>query len=196
MATAGKTPEKQADKASDKAVIKPTEQTPTAKPKSDPSNWLGLSEDPKTDKSAAKSTEQKPAVATKPKSDPSDWLGLKDDEEEEEFDYLKASSFSAPAKQGQPQVSKVRHIKWTSVFRLHKMHRFRSFCPCAKYYQRLCSPFIHSVVSDDSGRGHWRPDQIMQMSRLIWAFSVHICPKNMILKMQTFIVFLGHLIGK
>ena len=38
-----------------------------------------------------------------------------------------------------------------------KMHRFRSSCPCAKYHPGFCSPFIHSVVSNDSVSGYWRP---------------------------------------
>ena len=32
----------------------------------------------------------------------------------------------------------------------HKMSRFRSPCACAKYHRGLCSPFIQSVVSNDS----------------------------------------------
>ena len=31
-----------------------------------------------------------------------------------------------------------------------QMRRFRLSCACAKYYPSLCSPFIHSVVSNDS----------------------------------------------
>ena len=33
---------------------------------------------------------------------------------------------------------------------ISQMHRFRSSCRCAKYHPCLCSPFIHSVVSNDS----------------------------------------------
>ena len=102
MATASKTPERQPDKTP--APVKPVEPAVVTKPKSDPSSWLGLSED-KADKATVKPAEQKPLITTKPKSDPSDWLGLKDDEDEDEMDYLKASSFSAPAKQVQSQVS-------------------------------------------------------------------------------------------
>ena len=32
--------------------------------------------------------------------------------------------------------------------------RFRSSCACAKYHLGLCSPVIHSVVSDDSVSVH------------------------------------------
>ena len=39
----------------------------------------------------------------------------------------------------------------------YKMHRFRSSCTCSKYYQGLCSPFIHSVVDSEG------PDQTAQM---------------------------------
>ena len=31
-----------------------------------------------------------------------------------------------------------------------KIRRFRSSCACTKYHPGLCSPFIHSVVSNDS----------------------------------------------
>ena len=37
-----------------------------------------------------------------------------------------------------------------------KMHRFRSSCASAKYHPHLCSPFIHSEVSNDSVRRQWR----------------------------------------
>ena len=40
---------------------------------------------------------------------------------------------------------------------LRKMCRFRLSCACAKYHPALCSPFINSVVSNDSIRGQWRP---------------------------------------
>ena len=104
MATAGKTPDKPKDKGPEKPALKPPDPLDSIKPKSDPSSWLGMKDEEKTEKVEAKS-EQKPAVAAKPKSDPSDWLGLKnDDDDEDEFDYLKTSSFSAPARQGPPQV--------------------------------------------------------------------------------------------
>ena len=113
MATAGRTPDKQKDKTPEKPAVKPPEQTETFKPKSDPSSWLGMKDDAKTETSAVQS-EQKPDVQSKPKSDPSDWLGLKDnDDDEDEFDYLKASSFSAPARQGPPQVSQF----WQNIYK-------------------------------------------------------------------------------
>ena len=34
---------------------------------------------------------------------------------------------------------------------------FQSPCACAKYHPGLCSPFIHSVVLNDSSSGQWRP---------------------------------------
>ena len=37
------------------------------------------------------------------------------------------------------------------------MCRLRSSCTCAKYHPGLCSPFILSVVSNDSVSGQWRP---------------------------------------
>ena len=38
-----------------------------------------------------------------------------------------------------------------------KMCRFRSTYAWIKYHSGLCSPFIHSVVSNDSVSGQWRP---------------------------------------
>ena len=38
-----------------------------------------------------------------------------------------------------------------------KMHRFRLSSACAKYHPILCSPFIHSVVSNDSVSELCRP---------------------------------------
>ena len=40
--------------------------------------------------------------------------------------------------------------------KLHKMRRFGS-CTCATYYPGICSTFIHSVISNDSVNGQWRP---------------------------------------
>ena len=48
-------------------------------------------------------------------------------------------------------------IKWKSAFKMCKMYRFRSSCICAKYHPSLCSPFIHSVVPNDSISGQRRP---------------------------------------
>ena len=49
----------------------------------------------------------------------------------------------------------VKGKKWlqTGAFLTCKMHRFRSSCACAKYHPGLCSPFIHSVVSNESVNG-------------------------------------------
>ena len=80
MATGGRTPDKPAVKADI------TDKTP--------------------EKVAAKEPEpSKPSTAPPKSNKAADWLGLKDDDDEEEYDYLKASSFSAPARQGQPTVS-------------------------------------------------------------------------------------------
>ena len=38
-----------------------------------------------------------------------------------------------------------------------KMHRFGSSCTCVKYHPDLCSPLIHSVGSNYSISGQWRP---------------------------------------
>ena len=38
-----------------------------------------------------------------------------------------------------------------------KMCRFSTFCACAKCHPGLCSPFIHSVISNDSVSRRWRP---------------------------------------
>ena len=40
---------------------------------------------------------------------------------------------------------------------LNKICRFRSSCACPKYHLGLCSPFIHSVVSNESVSWQWRP---------------------------------------
>ena len=40
---------------------------------------------------------------------------------------------------------------------MRKLRRFRSSCACAKYQPGLCSPFIHSIVSNDSVSGQRRP---------------------------------------
>ena len=40
---------------------------------------------------------------------------------------------------------------------IHRMCRFRSACACSKYHLGLCSPFIHSVVSNDSVSGQGWP---------------------------------------
>ena len=40
---------------------------------------------------------------------------------------------------------------------MRKLCRFSSSCPCAKYHPGLRSPFIHSVVSNYSVSGQWRP---------------------------------------
>ena len=40
---------------------------------------------------------------------------------------------------------------------MHKMRRFISSCGCPMYHLGLCSPFIHSVVSNDSVSRQWRP---------------------------------------
>ena len=38
-----------------------------------------------------------------------------------------------------------------------RIHRIRSYCTSAKYNPSLCSPFIHSVVSNDSVHRQGRP---------------------------------------
>ena len=74
-------------------------------------------------------------------------------------------------------------IKWTTssekkCLRTCAKWAFREFCSCAKYHPGLCSPFIHCLVSSDSVRGQWMPDQTAQISRLIWALAIHICAKT------------------
>ena len=44
-------------------------------------------------------------------------------------------------------------FKWKSAFD----HAFRSSCTCLKYHPLLCSPFILSVVSNDSVSRQWSP---------------------------------------
>lgn len=77
MATGGRTLEKTVDKPSEKAALK--------------------------SKPAQKPAETKPSTAPA-KSSKADWLGLKDSDDEDGYDVLKASSFSAPTRQGQPTV--------------------------------------------------------------------------------------------
>ncbi|XP_052266250.1 fas-binding factor 1-like isoform X2 [Dreissena polymorpha] len=85
MAVTSKTPEKPADKAPSKTPEKPADKALE-----------------KTETQATKPTElTKPSTApSAQKSGKADWLGLKDDDDEEEYDFLKQSSFSAPARQG------------------------------------------------------------------------------------------------
>lgn len=96
----------------------PTKSAPTKKPVEDSSkDWLEMAtagrtmdkppdkQEKQEEKPAQKPVETKPSTAPSKPSKAADWLGLKDDDDEEEFDFLKASSFSAPARQSQPQVS-------------------------------------------------------------------------------------------
>ncbi|KAL4240109.1 factor 1 [Mactra antiquata] len=102
----------------DAPTSKPTTTGAAGKKSSDDSlDWLematgGGTPDKSTnlDKPSDKGPEkpvQKPAEVAKPSTAPSksgnaDWLGLKDDDDEEEFDFLKSSSFSAPPQRTQP----------------------------------------------------------------------------------------------
>ena len=56
--------------------------------------------------------------------------------------------------------------------KMRKMRKFRSSCACAKYHPGICSPLVMILFADSKG-----PDQTARMRRLIWAFSVRICPK-------------------
>ena len=53
------------------------------------------------------------------------------------------------------QKNKNKNNKQTS--NIHKMRSFRSSCACAKYHPGVCSPFIHSIVSNDSVNERGRP---------------------------------------
>ena len=53
-------------------------------------------------------------------------------------------------------------MKWASSSKkipssMLKICRFISSCTCANYHTGFCSPFIHSLVSNDSVSGQWRP---------------------------------------
>ena len=84
--------------------------------------------------------------------------------------------------------SRIRHqlifylegLKWalSSENEPSNMRRFKSSWSCAKYHPGLCSPIIHSLVSNDSVSGQEGPDQTARMRRLIWAFVVRICLKT------------------
>jgi hypothetical protein len=101
MATGGKTPDKTSDKTPAKQVEPPVQKKAEAKPVTPPS---------KSTKAA-------------------DWLGLKSDDEEEEYDFLKASSFSAPARQGQPLVNILIMI----IYALNKIFNDYFLCKCILY---------------------------------------------------------------
>ena len=60
----------------------------------------------------------------------------------------------------------------------HKLHRFWFVTGMRKVSSRHCSPLIHSIVSNYTVSGHEGPDQTAHMRSLIWAFTVHICPKT------------------
>ena len=61
---------------------------------------------------------------------------------------------------------------------MHEMHQFSSSCARAKSYPGFCSPFIHSVVSNEPLRDSKSPDKTALTHRLIWAISVCICRKT------------------
>ena len=69
---------------------------------------------------------------------------------------------------------KLSSVKRKSAFGNAQMRKFRLSCSCAGYHPGLCSPFLHSVVSNDSVGGEWRLCQTVRMCRLIWVFAV--CP--------------------
>ena len=50
--------------------------------------------------------------------------------------------------------------------------------PCTKYHPDICYPLIHSIASYDSVSSHRRPWSNSQVVKLIWAFTVRICPKT------------------
>ena len=60
----------------------------------------------------------------------------------------------------------------SSFFNMCKIGRVKSSCTCTKYHPGLCSPFIHSVISNDSVKGQWLGlDQTALMQRLIRALA-------------------------
>ena len=61
---------------------------------------------------------------------------------------------------------------------MHKMSIFGSSCACAKYQPGLCSPFIHSVGSNDSVSRQWRPWSDCVDAQAEWALAIGICPKK------------------
>ena len=71
------------------------------------------------------------------------------------------------------QETRLVYIKWAVSsekvgMSMHKMCRFWSACACAKYYPRLCSPLIHSVISSDSVCRWWRPRSNCKYASLFW----------------------------
>ena len=58
-----------------------------------------------------------------------------------------------------PILMSYEESKWASSSKKVplKMNRFRSSGACTKYLPGLCSPFIQSLVSNDSISGQWRP---------------------------------------
>ena len=61
---------------------------------------------------------------------------------------------------------------------MRKIRKSRSSCACSKNHLGLCTPFIHSVIANDSVCGQWRPWSDCAMRSLIWAFASRICPKT------------------
>ena len=49
---------------------------------------------------------------------------------------------------------------------------------CVKSHPGIFSPLIRSIVSNDSVSDSEGPDHIARMRRLIWAFTVRICPNT------------------
>ena len=48
-------------------------------------------------------------------------------------------------------------IRAASSKNVCKIHRFKSSCAWVKYHPSFCSPFIQSVLCNDSVSGQWRP---------------------------------------
>ena len=74
-------------------------------------------------------------------------------------------------------VSVLLGLKRAAPGKTNNCHRtcFRSSCSCTRYHPGICSPFIHSVVSNGSVSGQ---SDCAHPYRLVWAFAVPICPKS------------------
>ena len=74
-------------------------------------------------------------------------------------------------------------IKWIAASEkvppdMRKIYRFRLSCACAKYHSDLCSPFIHSVVFNDSVSRQRRSWSDCADAQADLALAVRICPET------------------
>ena len=69
------------------------------------------------------------------------------------------------------------HTKWKGVFK-HAQNALYSSSTCSKSHLGICSPFEHSIVSNNYVSKNVGPDQTAKICSLIWAFTGHKCLKT------------------